>query len=99
MSLSSFLFFNPSDQPFLMYGVYDTGRIALSFLIAVFTATLALQIAGLGRLAKTPWQRQYCPSYWIFRLAGLTMRTPKSPVRITWPDGPTHVCRMRLCAD
>lgn len=57
MSPSSF-FFNPSDQPFLMYGVYDTGRITLSFLIAVFTATLALHIAGLGRLAKTPWQRQ-----------------------------------------
>ncbi|MFT5533302.1 MAG: PAS domain S-box-containing protein [Burkholderiaceae bacterium] len=58
MSLSSSLFFNPSDQPLLMVGVYDTGRIALSLLIAVFTATLALQIAGLGRLAKTPWQRQ-----------------------------------------
>lgn len=57
MSLSSF-FFNPSDQPFLMYGVYDLGRTTLSFLIAVFTATLALQIAGLGRAAKTSLQRQ-----------------------------------------
>ena len=58
MHSGSFFTIEVTDLPLVLYGVYDPWRIILSCVIAVFTATMALQIAGIGRLSHKPLHRQ-----------------------------------------
>ncbi|MDY7574719.1 MHYT domain-containing protein [Actimicrobium sp. CCI2.3] len=58
MNFLPFLTIDVTDLPLFLYGVYDPWRITLSCLIAVFTSTMALQIAGIGRLSHRPLHRQ-----------------------------------------
>ncbi len=58
MNFLSFFTIEVTDLPLLLYGVVDPWRIILSCLIAVFTSTMAMQIAGIGRLSHKPLHRQ-----------------------------------------
>jgi PAS domain S-box-containing protein len=57
MNFLSLFMIDVTDLPLLLYGVYDPWRVLLSCLIAVFTSTMALQIAGIGRLSHNPLHR------------------------------------------
>jgi PAS domain S-box-containing protein len=58
MDFLSFFTLNMTESPLVLYGVYDPWRLILSCLLAVFTSTMALQIAGIGRLSHKPLHRQ-----------------------------------------
>ncbi|MFT5589546.1 MAG: signal transduction histidine kinase/NO-binding membrane sensor protein with MHYT domain/ActR [Bradyrhizobium sp.] len=58
MSSVSFFTIGVTDLPLVLYGQYDPWYVILSCLIAVFTSTMALQIAGIGRLSHKPLHRQ-----------------------------------------
>lgn len=52
-------YFYSGDTPsLLVFGEHNNALVLLSILIAVFTSTMALQLSGVARLARSPFYRQ-----------------------------------------
>jgi len=51
-------FYSGDSLSLLVFGEHNTALVLLSVLIAIFTSAMALQLAGVARLARSPFYRQ-----------------------------------------
>ncbi len=54
----------------MLNGFYSPWLVGLSFAIAVFTSTMALQVAGVAARTRQPWQRQLAVGSGAIALGG-----------------------------
>jgi two-component system, sensor histidine kinase and response regulator len=65
-------FIQPEGASLFVYGIYSPWLVVLSFAMAVFTSTMALQVAGVAALIRGRWQRQLAIGSGAIALGGGT---------------------------
>lgn len=51
------LFLLDSDPSLLLFGTYNPWLVVLSLVVATFTSGMALQLAGVARISRSPLYR------------------------------------------
>jgi len=64
------LFLNRSSPDAYLFGVYNPWLVILSILVAIFTSSMAMQIAGMAGTGENSWQRRAAIATGSFALGG-----------------------------